>query len=340
MAAIILPFNDAFIFRMTDDTGIFHHCVNGVPDPREGYTTDDNARALIMAALLYQQFPEEKYRNLLYRYLSFLLYAQNTDGWFKNFMGYDRRFIEDKGSEDCYGRCLWALGYTASNEFLPQDLRRTAQKVFEDALPNCEKLSFPRAKAYAIIGLSYLPTNKTKNKMIPLLDSLLKQHDHSSTPDWKWFEDYMSYSNAVLPWAMLAGYKTVKIERYKEVGLESLGFLESKTFTHGYFKPIGCKGWYFKEKKAAEFDEQPLEAAETLLCYLEAYELTQEKKYLEKALKCYKWYEGDNSKRIPVIDAETGGCYDGITKEGVNLNQGAESIISYMLARLSIQKYI
>ena len=324
---------------MTDDTGMFQHAKYGVPDPTKGYTTDDNARALIMSVLLFERYPVKRYERLIYRYIAFLMNAQNEDGWFKNFMGYDRRFLEERGSEDCFGRCLWALGFTASSEHVPLNVRRTAGYLLKRAIPNCENLNFPRAKAYSIIGLGHLETEEAKYQISQLSRLLADQYDRFKDENWHWFEDVITYCNAVLPWSMLIGYRVTGEIRYKEIGLKSLKFLEEKTFRDGYFKPIGCKGWLEKGKEAAEFDEQPVEACEMILAYLEAYEVTGDKTYLRKARKCYKWYEGYNSKGISLVDSETGGCYDGITSNGVNFNQGAESIISYCISSLIMEKY-
>ncbi|MCM8901344.1 glycosyltransferase [Caldicoprobacter algeriensis] len=330
--------NEQHIFRMTDDTGMLQHAKYGVPDPTKGYTTDDNARALIMAVLLYEQRPVKRYETLIYRYTSFLLNAQNEDGWFRNFMGYDRRFIEERGSEDCFGRCLWALGFTISNEHVPINIRRVAKYILDRALLNCSKLLSLRGKAYSIIGLGFLDGDQAKEMIRSLATSLTQEYYNHCREDWKWFEDVLTYSNAVLPWAMLVAFQATGEQRFRDIGLESLSFLEKHTFNKGYFKPIGCYGWFEKGGKAAEFDEQPIEACEMLLAYLKAYEITEEDGYLEKAKKCYRWYTGYNSKGVSLIDPETGGCYDGITKDGVNLNQGAESLISYYISILSMER--
>ncbi len=331
--------NEQHIFRMTDDTGMLQHAKYGVPDPTKGYTTDDNARALIMAVLLYEQRPVKRYENLIYRYTSFLLNAQNEDGWFKNFMGYDRRFAEERGSEDCFGRCLWALGFTISNQHVPVNIRRVAKYILGKSLPNCDKLLSLRGKAYSIIGLSFLDDDQARGIISNLAASLAEEYYKHCRENWKWFEDVLTYSNAVLPWAMLAAFQTTQEESFKDIGLESLEFLEKQTFKKGYFKPIGCNGWFKKGSNPAEFDEQPVEACEMLLAYLKAYEITEKDEYLEKAKKCCRWYTGYNSKGVSLIDPETGGCYDGITREGVNLNQGAESLISYYIAVLSMERF-
>ncbi len=327
------------IFQMTDDTGMFQHAIFGVPDLAEGYTSDDNARALIMAVNLYDQYRENKFEKLIYKYVAFLNYAKNRDGTFRNFMGYNREFLEEESSEDCFGRCLWALCCAFSNAATPQNVKNSVEKLIECALPNCRKLGSPRAKAYVIIGLSYLEGGKNNSCIAKLADSLADQYDHYKDGDWHWFEDSMTYCNATLPWAMLSVYRVLKENCYQRIGFESLRFLEKKTFGNGYFKPIGCNGWLEKGKETAEYDEQSVEACEMTLAYLEAYAISGEKTFLDKAKTCFSWYYGDNSKNLSLIDVETGGCYDGIIMEGLNLNQGAESLVSFWIAYLAIKKY-
>jgi len=332
-------FKTNHIFHMTDDTGMLQHSIYGVPQLSEGYTSDDNARALIMAVMLFEKTKEKKVESLIYKYTSFLCYAQNSNGTFRNFMGYNREFLEKEGSEDCFGRCLWALCYAYSNPSTPRNIKITVWALIENALQNCTKLTYPRAKAYAIIGLRYLNTKKTNGLIAELASSLAKQYDKFKEDEWHWFEDSMAYCNSVFPLAMLNSYEATKDDLYKHIGYESLGFLESKTFRNGYFKPIGCKGWLSKGKAAAEFDEQPVEACEMTLAYLKAYKLSGKYIFLGKARTCFSWYRGLNSKNLSLVDTETGGCYDGITANGLNLNQGAESVVSFWIAYLEIEKY-
>ena len=327
------------IFRMTDDTGMLQHSIYGVPNLSEGYTTDDNARALIMAVKLYDQHREKSVERLIGKYIAFLFYAQNQDGKFKNFMGYNREFLEDEGSEDCFGRCMWALCFAFASPITPKYIKNVARKMIENAMPNCLKLISPRANAYLIIGLKYLNQEKTNEYITKLADTLANHYEHYNNGDWHWFEDSLTYCNATLPWAMLAAFSITKIEQHKQVGFESLKFLESKTFTKGYFKPIGCKGWLAKGNVPAEFDEQPVEACETMLAYLEAYSVSGNIVFFNRAKTCFSWYTGKNSKGLSLIDNETGGCCDAITSDGLNLNQGAESIVSFWIAYLDMKKY-
>ncbi|HHW00174.1 MAG TPA: glycosyltransferase [Clostridiaceae bacterium] len=327
---------DDHIFRLTDDTGMLQHSKCWVPDPRHGYTTDDNARALIMSIMLYKTYGEKKYVDLIYRYSSFLLNAQNEQGKFKNFMSYDRKWLEDEGSEDCFGRCIWALGYALSSEYTPKGVKQALTYVFKKALPNIKSLSYPRAKAYSVIGLSFLDNIEIKNLIYDMAQSLCCLYDKHADNDWKWFENTVTYCNSVLPWSLFAAYRVMGNNKFLETAEESMSFLENILFKEGYFKPVGCNGWLTKGGKAAEFDEQPVEACEAVLAYMEAYEATGNGKYLKKAKDCHAWYEGSNSKGLCLIENETGGCFDGLTAQGVNHNMGAESIISYIISCLSI----
>ncbi len=329
---------DDHIFRLTDDTGMLQHSKFALPDPNHGYTTDDNARALIMALMLYGRFKKKEYLDLVYRYASFLLNAQNDSGKFKNFMGYDRKWLEEEGSEDCFGRCLWALGYALSNDNTPTGVKQGLSSILKNAMPHVTGLNWLRAKAYSIIGLSCLENKDTTRLVFQIAQSLCSQYDEHRDGEWKWFEENVTYCNNVLPWSLLAAYRVTGEKRFWEVAGESLQFLESITFKDGYFKPVGCDGWLPKGGKIAEFDEQTVEACEAVLTYMEAYEITKDKRFLKKAKKCHAWYEGANSKGISLIDSETGGCYDGLTPQGLNLNMGAESLVSYIISYLKISE--
>lgn len=329
--------DDRYVFRITDDTGMFQHAVCGVPDPSEGYTLDDNARALIMAALLYRKTSEKKYEDLLYRYASFLLYAQKQ-GWFRNFMGYDRRFLEKRGSEDSFGRCICSLGFTAACPGLPDSISQTARKLLCKTYQSCSSLSFLKGKAYALTGLLLWgdPTGRPGAEM--LTDSIVDTYAQCRREDWRWFEEQMTYCSGILPLSLLLSCQKSYRKRALPVALESLDFLLSVTLRDGFFRAIGCKGWYPKGGSPAEFDEQPVEACSTMLACLAAYRATGDSKYRDSAVRCYRWYLGDNSLRQTLIDPETGGCQDGLTKNGVNCNEGAESIVCWLITALVAER--
>ncbi len=329
-----------YLFAITDDVGIFQHSIYGIPDLNKGYTTDDNARALILAVMLYERTHENKYLELVYKYLGFLMYAQNSNGKFKNFMDYNRKFLEDEGSEDCFGRCMWALGRTVSSGAVPENMKRSCLHMIKKALEQMPNLNSPRAKEYSIVGLSYLTERIEVVPLIKMLSaSLVKQYTQFKDGDWHWFEASMTYGNAFFPWSLLRAYDILKIDVLIETAKESMDFLGSVTLKEDFFKPIGCNGWYIKGKEPAAYDEQPIEACETLLCYLDFYELTQDKKYLKNAEKCFNWYKGQNSKRLSLIDKVTGACYDGLEENGLNLNQGSECLVSFGIAFMELSKY-
>lgn len=333
------PAKTDHIYHMTDDTGMLQHTSYSVPNLARGYSSDDNARALMMAVMLHEQKPSTKNELLLYRYLAFLCYAQNDNGTFRNFMGYNRKFMEKVGSEDNLGRCLWGLGYAYAQSSIPTNMKNTIMSCVMPAIPHCAALIAPRAKAYSILGLSYLDTKEAKEMIILLADALADQYDACREDDWHWFEDIIAYCNSILPRALLLAYKKTGTLRYRQIALESLDFLETKTFRDDYFKPIGCHGWLEKNGIPAEYDEQSVEAGETTLAYLDAYDITGEKRYYKFAVRTFAWFYGRNGQKLRMIDPDTGGCYDGICADGLNLNQGAESLVSYWIAYFSLKKY-
>lgn len=204
-----------YVFTLTDDVGIFQHSVYGIPDPRKGYTTDDNSRALILAVMLLESFKEKKYLKLVYKYLMFILNAQNDDGKFKSFMNYNREFLEEEGSEDCFGRCLWALGRTISSPCIPENIKKTCQYILNKILEHWPKLNSPRAKAYSIVGLSYLKeTEEIIDHIDALSMALASQYTQYKDKDWHWFEDSMTYGNAFIPLSLFKAYRILKIEKY------------------------------------------------------------------------------------------------------------------------------
>lgn len=328
------------IFRMTDDTGILHHSNYGVPDLSKGYTSIDNARALIMTVKLFEQTHSKRVESLIYKYVSFLSIAQNPDGTFRNAMAYNREFVEEEVPEECFGRCLGALCYAFSDNNTPLSIKNAARVLIDKALPNCMKRTSPRAIAYVIIALSYLGEEKTDGYISKLAALLANHYVHYNSDNWHWFEDSLTCCNAVLPWALLAAFRATKETRYLKVGLESLQFLESKTLTEYYFKPIGNKGLHSCGDEAPQFDEQTLEASEASSAYIEAFLVTNNVNYIGNAKTCFLWYTGKNSKSISLLDEETGGCHDGIESDKLNPNQSAVSVISFWTAYLDIRKYL
>ncbi|MGE5474958.1 MAG: glycosyltransferase [Ignavibacteriales bacterium] len=334
--------NFGHLFRMTDCTGIIQHSKYSIPDLATGYTTDDNARALIIACMIYQQYPDEKFFNLINRYLAFLYFAQNSNGKFKNFMNYQRQFIEDEGSEDSFGRSLWALGSLFSFENIPMGLKDAASKMIVNAIPQLDNLKALRAICYSLIGLVtlYQSNNKmvTKKQIETMAEVIYSEFETNKSEKWYWFENTITYANGIIPYALFKAYTLIEKKKYLKTGLEILNFLEDICLNDGYLKLIGCNGWAEKGNKPAKFDEQPIDAADMVLAYAEAYKITNNEKYIKNTRLCFSWFLGTNFLNTSLINPDTGGCYDGLTKTGVNLNQGAESIFAYIISYLTVNE--
>ncbi len=333
-----LRLNDAHLHRMVDDTGIYQHALFDLPDAKEGYCTDDNARLMMMAAMRYEATGEEKWLDMAYRAMGFLNYAEK-DGWFRNFMGFDRRFLEEKGSQDCFGRCVWCLGYITGRPALPEGLRAAADTLLRRTSLNASNLAFLRSSAYAALGFGLWDDTGHMEQMAEHLTRIATGYHGNAKPKWFWFENEMTYCNATLPHALLLGYAVFGDANLKRIGLDSLGFLLEETTRDGFFWPVGCHGWSRRGDEPALYDQQPVEACGTLLACLKAHEISDDNFFLDKATLCYEWFLGHNSAGQLMIDPESGGCYDGLTEDGPNRNQGAESLLSWYVASLALEAY-
>jgi len=347
LAGSLPTLNPSHLLTMTDDTGILQHAIFSVPNTREGYTTDDNARALIVSILL-----DEKeacagkcgYLNLSRRYLSFLWLAFHADtGRFRNFLNYDRRWLEDIGSDDSHGRALWSLGKVLGTS-RNAGLRGAAGRLFEAAVPATLEFTSPRAWAYCILGmqayLDWFPGDRAiQGARNILANRLLDIYDRSHSETWKWFEKSLSYSNARLPQALiLAGWRSDN-QRMIEAGMDSLKWLVGEQYRGDkeIFVPIGSSGFFIEGNEKARFDQQPVEACATVSACLEVYKLTEENQWLEEARRVFGWFLGKNDLQVPLYDTVTGGCKDGLHPDRVNENQGAESTLSFLMALLEMQ---
>jgi glycosyltransferase involved in cell wall biosynthesis len=335
------------LHRMTDDTGMLQHAIFTIPNRREGYTTDDNARALILSLLLEQTKAENgdsSASNSAGLYLAFLEHAFNSaKGRFKNFLRYDRRWNEPVGSEDCHGRALWALG-TVLGRSQNQGLRGAAGRLFEFSLPAAVEFSSPRAWAYALLGIqeyltSYPGDRDAQKVQFAVSCRLLKMYESIRQPDWKWFENILAYGNARLPQAMLLVGAARSDERMISAGLESLEWLleMQRCEANGHFVPIGSQGFYRRNGEKARFDQQPLEAAGAVSACLQAYRVTGDSRWRGEAWSAFNWFLGDNDLQLPLYDSATGGCRDGLHPDRANENQGAESTLSFLMALLEMR---
>ncbi|HZE71945.1 MAG TPA: glycosyltransferase [Pyrinomonadaceae bacterium] len=329
------------LLRLTDDAGIIQHAAYGIPDRRSGYSTDDVARALVVALMHYQQFADETALQLVTPYLSFLQLAQMSSGRFHNFMNYERRFTDNVGSEDTQGRALWGLGCAVELGHT-EGVRALAREMFEKGIIKL-KLTHPRSLAYAICGhhaflKRYDGAARVRRKLEGFAGRLATIYERFSDGKWKWFGEELTYANAKLPHAMLLAAEVTGDERFLTIGIDSLEFLISHTYRDGQFDFPGNQGWYNRKGPRAVFGQQPIEAGYMAEALMTAAELTQEPTYLKLATAAVDWLLGRNRLGIPLYDLGTGSCADGLDSRGASMNQGAESIICCLLGLLSVSR--
>lgn len=339
----ILPkFSLAHVLRLTDDTGIVQHAKYGIPNLKEGYCLDDNARALIMALMAYQRNKSADAYRLLPIYLSYIHYMQTDDGNFRNFLSFDRRYLDDVGSEDSFGRTIWALGHliscAASNSY-----REFALELFHKSYPHFKALKYIRGQANTIIGIAlYLQAYPTDEGMVAelirLTEPLVEAYENTRSDDWEWFEESMTYDNAILPLALLHSYEVTGNLKVKQIAMKTMGFLDQLTLSNGYLSPVGNDGWYYRGGTFPTFDQQAIETMAMVLMHFQAYQTFRKPEYIEKMFLSYKWFLGENTLRAPLYDHETKGCCDGLLPTGINRNQGAESTLAYMISHLTVLK--
>jgi glycosyltransferase involved in cell wall biosynthesis len=330
--------------RMTDETGMFQHAIFTVPNYHEGYTIDDNARALTVSALL-EELGSEETSDLTSRYFAFVWYAFNTEtGRFRNFMNYQRNWLEENGSDDSHGRTLWALGTVLGRSNTPA-LQSMAGWVFEKALPAILNTTSPRAWAFALIGIhEYLRRFAGDRRVSQVREQLagrLRQLYQSNRADeWRWYEKSLTYCNAALPHALLMCGQSMPNNAMTEAGLESLGWLadlQRAEEAGGHFVPIGSNGFYQSSGARARFDQQPVEAQAMVSACLEAHRITGDKSWYKEARRAFDWFLGRNDLDLPIYDPTTGGCRDGLHPDRPNENQGAESTLAFLQALLELR---
>jgi len=328
---------------MCDDTGLFQHAIHSVPDRSHGYCVDDNARALLLSCALNTPGEERLTEALTSRFAAFVQHAWNPDvRRFRNFMSFDRRWLEDRGSEDSHGRTLWALGECARNDVSP--LRRNwAAALFAESAPVVKGFGSPRAWAFTLLGLEAFrvacPDDRSATDLQHLLagrlTSLLSEVE---TRDWVWFEEELAYDNARLPQALIVTGASTGTASYSEDGLRSLRWLMTlQTTAAGFFRPVGSKSFGFKRERPRAFDQQPLEAAATVSACLAAWRTDSDFKWKADASRAFAWFLGSNDLSSPLVDVETGSCCDGLHPGRTNENRGGESVVSYLLALTEIR---
>jgi len=335
------PIKLDFVKALTDDVGLFQHSKYTTPNRKEGYTTDDNARALIACTNYLTLFNDASVKKLIDTYLCLLFYMQRSDGKMHNYLSYDRKFLDEFGSEDCFGRTIWACGYCLDSK-LPEETKLLSKEIFDKVFKWISSFTSPRAKAFSIMGLShylkaYPEDQNAKLNIIVLADQLTRQFALGSSKGWAWFESYLTYSNARLPHSLFLAYEATGEKRYLQVALKSMNFLIKTQTINKLFVPIGNDGWYKKGSKRANYDQQSIEASCTTEAAIVSFRSTNKEAYLKAAYMAFEWFLGGNLNGSMLYDPENGSCCDGITPHGLNLNKGAEATIAYLQARLTLE---
>jgi len=337
--ASLPKFSLSHIRRLTDNTGIVEHANYSVPDYKEGYCLDDNSRALLLVLTAYELGIDKSCIGLADTYLQYIKLMQKEDGLFHNDMSYDKKFLDETGSEDSFGRTIWAIGHLI--RLAPNDSHlQFAKDIFFHSFSHFEKTQSIRAIANIMIGLcNFLKRYPDNERVMHILDvlttKLIRQYNDEADENWKWFEPILCYDNAILPLALWHSYAITKNKTVYEVAIESTKFLDSETCKNGHISLIG-NTWYHKGEAKPARGQQPINATALVMMYYKAFMVTKDEAYHKKMLTAFSWFMGNNDLCIPLFDEESKGCCDGLEKHSVNRNQGAESTISFHLAYLTV----
>lgn len=338
------------LLRMTDDFGLFQFASLNDPNKDFGYTLDDNARALIACSWLITQNYTKELEALIRIYLKFIETCQlkEKNGSFINYIRFQDRIptIQNKEEdlEDSQARALWALSEIMCNATIPQAMRKKAKRMFITALAKGSQLTHLRARAFTIKSFALAQTVLPEKRAMLLAhihnhaDFLLHALNEKSSKSWFWFEENLNYNNALLSESLLIAGNITSNPAYTEKGIRSLRFLISKTFSSNMYMPIGHSQWYKNNKKRSDYDQQPEDPASMIIALVAAFIYTGDEMYKNLAKTCFSWFLGNNSLKKSLYDDDTGGCYDGIHPDRINQNQGAESLISYLMANILITK--
>ncbi|MES2575855.1 MAG: glycosyltransferase [Bacteroidota bacterium] len=336
--------------NLTTEFGMIQFSKINQPDFETGYTIDDNARALVAMCQHYELTNDETDLEYIKRYFNFIKFCFQSEGNFLNYVDINKNFTSQNNEnlEDANGRAIWALGYLISMaDILPDDLNTEVNLAMQNALANVREINSTRAMAFIIKGIYYsnLKNNSIQNiALIELLaNKLVQMYKHEGEEDWQWFEGYLTYANSILPEAMLCAYLATGQSIYKEISKKTFDFLLSKIYTNDNIRVISNKGWL---KKGEELNykkvggEQPIDVAYTILALSKFYQTFKEEEYFQKMEIGFDWFLGNNHLNQIIYNPCTGGCYDGLEENSVNLNQGAESTVSYLMARLTMEKHL
>ncbi len=338
--------NLSHVKKLTTDFGMIQFSKINQPDITSGFTLDDNARALIAICMHYKQTRNESDLVYIHTYFNFIKYCQQSQGNFLNYVDKDKKFtaMNHTNLDDANGRAIWALGYLSSlTDIIPAKILAEAGTLVNNSLLHLSTIHSPRAIAFAIKGL-FCYNNGFKQSMQEMLikilaDRLVEMYKHESSEGWNWFESYLTYANSILPEALLYAYLVIEDSQYKKIAQASFNFLLSKTFNENGIEVISNRTWHKKGEVAGHFGEQPIDVAYTIMTLSVFYEVFHNDEYLQRLYTAFNWFLGQNRLKQIIYNPCTGGCYDGLEEFNINLNQGAESTLSYLMARLTVENY-
>lgn len=331
---------------MTTNTGIIQFSKINQPDIKTGYTLDDNARALVATCMYFKLHDDESVVFEILKYLNFIKFCQQPDGNFLNYVDKELKFTiqnNEVNLDDSMGRAIWALGYLISLKgLLPDEIINKAKIIFDKSIIQIVEIHSTRAMAFAKKGIYYYQSkieNADNMLLLQILaNRLVQMYKHEAVKDWEWFESYLTYANSTLPEAMLYAYLLTNDNTYKEIAIKSLDFLLLNIFNENGIEVISNKKWLQKGEIPGHYGEQPIDVAYTVMTLSKFYETFNMDYYRLKMEIAFDWFLGKNRLKQIVYNPCTGGCYDGLEETHVNLNQGAESTVSYLMARLTIEK--
>lgn len=333
------------INRLTNHVGIIQHAKYATPNYFEGYCLDDNARALLLELIAYQQKGLKITDLHLSTYLAYIFYAQREDGWFHNFMNFQNQFLEERGSEDSFGRTIWALGYMFKATPVISHYE-IAQEIFFKAKSHFLTIQSNRAIAYVMLGIcNYLKSNANDDEMIELLREmalkLANEYQACHTDDWHWFEENITYDNAILPLALIRSCEFLNDHTCYNIGVKTFEFLDQYVFYKNHLTVIGNNEWFSKSSQKPNYiGQQPIDVCSMVLLYSEMYAVTKKPLYKEKMYASFEWFFGKNDLNVSLYDIDSRGCCDGLEQYGINRNQGAESTICFWLAYLCVDRHL
>jgi len=332
---------------MTTEFGMIQFSKINQPNLKSGYTLDDNARALVASCMYFKTSGDKDSIPEIRKYLAFIKFCQQPTGNFLNYVDQQKNFTgqnNDVNLDDSNGRALWALGYVVSiKDMLPKAIINDAIEIFELAMQHLISVKSPRAMSFAMKGIFYFHKGKKSTDYLDVVhiyaNRLLEMYKYESNIIWEWFEGYMTYANSILPEAMLYAWLMTGESIYKDIARNSFNFLLSLIFNKNGIEVISNKGWLQKGQEAGHFGEQPIDVAYTIMTLSKFYDVFMDEDYHKKMETAFNWFLGDNRLHQIIYNPCTGGCYDGLEETHVNLNQGAESTVSYLMARLTVEKY-